>query len=494
MLLVSLHLLLFSGTAGAQPCGTGRLHLYVFDSEGRAVDGLTVEILNPESREPFYKGSGGGQPDRQTGRGAQSEFTFPTPPGGGTGRDVTLRYTAPGYLTHEETGAYLMGCETWHAAVLMRSFEASSKGAARPSLVGVVRELFFENVEADYRHGMTPGRPLPGVTVIAEKGREQFSAVTDGSGRYKFDVLPGGEYVVYPILPKTLEPYDTNGFALGGVRDTVTVNTGIKRSGVLTNSPQKHAEGLRGRGLALGVGGGEVAPRADFLALPSGRIGGLVEGVYETNPGMHYTHYLELLCVNPRTNDVEDVPVVRRGYSEPVPSGAGKAKNFRFDIYQVPAGKYVVRLRMQVTPWVDSHNLYFYYPGVDSVERAQVVDFPEGGALTDLSFKLPPLISRQVYGEVMMPDGKLVGARVRIVDAAQPSASREREFLDGRFDLHFFRGRKFHLYAYRDGELDGKPVRYSGQALNQWDGTVRPDAYEGILGPVTIVLNRVESR
>ena len=46
----------------------------------------------------------------------------------------------------------------------------------------------------------------------------------------------------------------------------------------------------------------------------------------------------------------------------------------------------------------------------------------------------------------------------------------------------------------RDGELDGKPVRYSGQALNQWDGAVRPDAYEGTFGPITIVLNRVQPR
>lgn len=490
ILSVGLQLLLFGGMAGAQPCGSASFRLYVVDSEGRPVENLTVEILKPESREPLNEGGGG---DRQTGQGAQSEFTFRTSPLGGTGRDVTLRYTAPGYLTYEETGAYLFGCHMHHAAVLMRSFEAEPKGAGRPSLVGVVRELLIEDADAGYRPGMMPGRPLPGVEVIAEKGGEQFRTATDKLGRYKFDALSGGEYVVYPILPKTLEPYDTNGFPLGLAREKVPLNTGIARWGVLTSSPQKHAKGLRGSGLAVGVGEGEIAPRADFLALPSGRISGLVEGVYESKPAEHYSRYLELLRVNPRTKEVEGV-TVRRGYSEPEPSGAGKAQNFRFNFYQVPAGKYVIRATVSVVPWKYLQKVYFYYPGVDSVERAQVVDFPAGGTLTDLSFKLPLLINRHVYGEVTTPDGKPVGAHVRIVDAAQPSSSSEREFPDGKFGFEFFHGRRFHIYAYRDGELDGKPVRYSGQALNQWDGIVQPDSYAGMFGPIKVVLDRVERR
>jgi hypothetical protein len=151
-------------------------------------------------------------------------------------------------------------------------------------------------------------------------------------------------------------------------------------------------------------------------------------------------------------------------------------------------------IRLYLAASAYSGKLYFYYPGVDSVEKAAAVDFPEGRVLTGLSFKLPPLIPRQVYGEVLTPDGKLVTAQVRIVDAAQPSASSEGASPGGRFVFPFFRGRRFHLYAFFDGERDGKPVRYSGQALNQWDGPVRPESYEGDFGPIKIVLDHVERR
>jgi hypothetical protein len=143
---------------------------------------------------------------------------------------------------------------------------------------------------------------------------------------------------------------------------------------------------------------------------------------------------------------------------------------------------------------LDSPWLYFYYPGTESIEQAQIIEFAEGSALTDLSFKLSPLIRRQVYGEVMMPGGKLIDARVRIVDAAQPLVQRETATGGGRFSLTFFRGRKFHLYAYVDGERGGKLLRYSGQALNVWDGPVRAESYEGDFGPIKIVLDRVEDR
>lgn len=46
-------LLLCGGPAGAQPCGTGTLHLYVLDSEGPAVENLTIEVLKPGGRERF---------------------------------------------------------------------------------------------------------------------------------------------------------------------------------------------------------------------------------------------------------------------------------------------------------------------------------------------------------------------------------------------------------------------------------------------------------
>ena len=426
ILLFSLSLL-FLGTAGAQPCGSGRFHLYVSDAEGQPVENLTIELLNPASRQPLYEGRGGNLLDRQTARGAQTEFIFRTSAVGGMGR-VTIRYTAPGYMTYEETGTYLRGCQAWHGAVLMRSFGAA---AVKPSLVGVIRELFFEKDYYDYRDRVAPGRPLRGVTVVAESGGRQFRTVTDKAGRYKFDLLPGGEYAVYPILPKTLEAYDTSGFPLGLVRDHVYVNTGIPYLVSTEGSPQKRAQGLRGVGLAVSVGEGKLAPRVDFLALPSGRIGGLVEGVYDAELGITYSRYLELLSVNPRTREVARVPV-RRGYSEPEPTGARAAgdvkpasheslpprQDFRFNFYQVPAGKYVIRLYVRHS--LNAGKLEFYYPGVESAEQAEVVDFPEGGALTSLSFKLPPLIIRQGLCEVTMPEGNMVDAHVRIVDAAQP--------------------------------------------------------------------------
>jgi len=497
-------LLLVVGRADAQPCGMGRLHLYAYDSMGRPVENLTVEILKPESREPFHECRMDYCPARQTGSGSQTEFIFPTVVGGGSGADVTIKYSAPGYLTYEETGAYLLGCEGWHAAVLMRNFEDVPKGAEAPSLVGIVRELFYNKV-GDYRIGMTPGQPLPSVMVVAEKDGKRFSTTTDREGRYKFDALVGGDYVVYPLLPKTLEAYDTNGLALNGVRDSVPVNTGNKPyPGARDKPPRGHAKGLQGDGLAVSVGNTEVPARVDFLALPSGRISGLVEGVYEAEPGINYSRYLELLRVNPLTKEVEAGPV-RTGYSEPLVSSGEKMnharlasyqlppprQDFRFNFYQVPAGKYVIKLSVRASlnsPW-----FYFYYPGMESVEQAKIIDFSDGSALTDLSFKLPPLITRQVYGEVTMPDGKLVEARVRIVDTAQPWG-RETPAAGGRFVFPIFRGRRFNLYAYLDGERDGRLVRYTGQALNQWDGPLRLQSYEGDFGPIKIVLDRVEDR
>jgi len=496
---VCLYLFVFVGRTDAQPCGVGQLHLYAYDSMGRPVENLTIEILKPEGREPFYECRKGYCPARQLGRGMQTEFIFPTAPGGGTSANVTIRYTAPGYLTYEETGAYLGGCEGWHAVVLMRSFEAVAQGTKAPSLVGVVRELFHKHV-ADYRIGMTPGEALKNVTVVAEKDGQQYRTTTDTQGRYKFEALVGGDYVVYPLLPKTLEAYDTNGLAINGVRDPVPVNTGNKPyPGSRDKSPQSHVKGLQGGGLAVSVGNTEVIARADFLALPSGKISGFVEGVYEAEPGINYSRYLELLSINPRTKEVEAVPV-RGGYSEPLGSTGAKMNHFRlasyqlppprqdfkFNFYQVPAGKYVIKLSVRASlesPW-----LYFYYPGIESVDQAKIIDFSEGSALTDLSFKLPPLITRQVYGEVRMRDGKLVDARVKIVDTAQPWG-REMAAAGGRFVFPFFRGRRFHLYAYLDGEREGRLVRYTGQALNQWDGPLRPQSYEGDFGPIKIVLD-----
>lgn len=486
-----LQLLLLAGTAAAQPCGAGQLYLYVFDSAGQPVENLTVELLKAGSREPFYADTGGRTPDRLTGRGPQTEFIFATPAGGGTGEDVTIRYTAPGHLTHEETGAYLMGCRESHTAVVMRSFDA----AGRPSLAGVVSDFLYENAEY-YRqpNWTTPGRPLRGITVVAEKDGRQFRTATDAEGRYKFDALPRGEYVVYPELPKTLEAYDTNGFALRGARERLTVNTGIRRLDVLTASPQKHARGVMGDGLAVVAGEGELTARADFLVLPSGRIGGLFECAYDTR-GTYLYFYPELRRFNPRTKKVEDVPL-RSSPVEPVPSGTSKAKSFSFTFYQVPAGKYVLGLRTSSGAGVAQLN--FYYPGVESVDKAAVLDFPAGGALVSLDFKLPPLIFRSGYGEVTMPDGSPANARLTIVDAAQPSASSEAWASGGQFYFYFVHGRRFHVYAQLDGVRDGKPVRYSGRALNQWDGAAAvysyDDSNEAKFGPIKIVLDRVAPR
>jgi hypothetical protein len=294
-------------------------------------------------------------------------------------------------------------------------------------------------------------RPLPGVTVLAEGGGRQFKTTTDARGRYKFEELPAGAYALRPLLPKTLSPSVGNGAA---------VPPG---------------------GLPLTVGDAVPPAQVDFLALPAGRVGGWIK-VENENPERPTFPYFYLRRLRPGAKKaLEDGPAAR--FSGVVVAGEGPGQVLGFEFGAVTPGRYVI----EVWP----HTVYevprFYYPGVDSLERAEVVEVAAGAKLKDLLIKLPPLKARRVFGRVRTPEGVAVEARVRFTDASQPAATDEKTAAGGAFEFYLLEGRRFHLSAVYEGEKGGPPARLSAQMRNLGaDNLPRNDS--GDFGPLELTL------
>lgn len=72
------------------------------------------------------------------------------------------------------------------------SVRALMKGARLPRLFGRIRDDKL--------------RPVSGVEVVMKAAAKEYKVQTDASGRYKFDELPDGDYLLFPVYPKSLKP------------------------------------------------------------------------------------------------------------------------------------------------------------------------------------------------------------------------------------------------------------------------------------------------
>jgi hypothetical protein len=139
---------------------------------------------------------------------------------GRVGRDVKMRFARVCAGELEEGGRYIFSARRAGGAELegrywsdvsslspeefaevMEGIRAVGAGARQPRIYG--RVLGPES------------RPVPGVAVVARLAGAEYEARTNAAGRYRFEKLADGEYLVSLVYPKGLgPPFDDYGFPL----------------------------------------------------------------------------------------------------------------------------------------------------------------------------------------------------------------------------------------------------------------------------------------
>lgn len=209
-------------------------------------------------------------------------------------------------------------------------------GERQPRLFGTLR-----NVD----------RPVPDITVVAEKGEERFETNTDASGRYEFRELPEGEYQVNPILPESLRPANDDNRQ---PRERYDYRVPVTDQGL-------------------------CGARVDFLAWPNGVISGRVEDA-DGNPVKDVRIGLSWLI----DKDV--------GQGAPYPADeVWGPQDGEFSFINLAPGPYLLVVDTEGRIGSDGKRIgTLYYPGgVDWEEEAHPLDLAPGQKVTGLVIKLP---------------------------------------------------------------------------------------------------------
>lgn len=330
-------------------------------------------------------------------------------------------------------------------------------GVPQPRIVGRVMESGWAG---NSYPAPLPIRPLSGVAVaVGDKDGKQIVTQTDDDGRYQFDQLPPGRYTVRPVMPKE-----------GDVRANGTP---------LNKGEAAHVE----------VGDAVCSYQMWFDLEPVGSIVGRIErekGNWESPLQMYLYRVESKDWVRFQEGSRNDVDIS-------MPKGnAGGVINFSFN--RIPEGLYVLSID-NLDPEGRMETLY--YPLARNPREAELINV-EVGKATEIAIKLPPLEERRISGRVMMPDGTLVNATVRlitgsgasaelpsdIITVADVSGDIEQRTKGGQFEFRYWEGRTVRVFAFYDGVRDGKPVRFFGRTQSL---TLNND-----VGPLTITLDHYE--
>jgi len=195
--------------------------------------------------------------------------------------------------------------------------------------------------------------PLTGVIVSVEGSRAAGKTKTDSSGKYRFENLPAGEYVVKVSLPD-----------------------GLSTRGV----PEEKIK-LIDRACAV----------ASFYMEPDGQLSGRV-----LNP--------QGLPINKAEIVISEADKERfQGYW----GHAYSDEDGRYRFRRVPPGRYVLAIRFDGMTGQQRPFAQTYFPGVIEKSQATVISLKEGEKIDSYDLEVPPLPSeRDVEGLVVWADGR----------------------------------------------------------------------------------------
>ncbi|HKA20350.1 MAG TPA: carboxypeptidase-like regulatory domain-containing protein [Blastocatellia bacterium] len=337
----------------------------------------------------------------------EKQITFPQ----GTGGDCIPVYSKGQrwliYATRDKsTGMlYPMGCSRnstiEHAANDLMYLRALPGIATKTRLAGTVTR--YDDVPGA---GFDFVKNLPGTKVRAtdEQGRT-YETICDSNGVCEFVGLPAGKYRVHAEIPHNLRLV----------------------SWQLDNSWVEVKEG--------NCAGLNVTTHSD------GRIAGsVIDSEGRSVAGIYVQLYsLERIDRIGKLNAGKWVSTNKEG---------------KFEFKEIPAGRYLLGVNLDQEPRGDSPYPRTFYPGVDNLARATVVNVGDLEQLRDYDIHLPPrLVTRTVEGVVYFSDGRLVtDGNVSIKESEEINVMRGyasgRIDGQGRFSLQVLDGTKGWLHAY----------------------------------------------
>lgn len=251
-------------------------------------------------------------------------------------------------------------------SLLLAAVVATSARAQSGSIAGTIKDQFT-------------GEPLRKVVVnLMWHGPPQSTAVaiTDGSGRYVFDLLPKGRYELYATrLGWVYAPY------------------GAERPGEL--------------GRAIELSAGEHRRDVDFRMWRGSSIEGTV---FDEDGDPVVRAHIELLVIK-----------IENGRRTLEQQGGGMSDDRgRYRVFSVQPGKYLLAVRAMGTGMRHMAATRSFYPGVTDSGKAQVLEVRGGATLTGIDLRATSMPAGSLSGRVTgVPEGEpqqRVFAQVSILD------------------------------------------------------------------------------
>lgn len=246
--------------------------------------------------------------------------------------------------------------------------------------------------------GSTSAGAMAGVKVIVEGHGNRVEFTTDAEGNYRANRLEPGNYKVQAVLPE-------------------------------------HYKGGEPRRL-------EVKARECVEAFFNARSEGSLKGA----------------VLDARSRPVEGVAVSimladTAGSSKPQSMWDHTDENGRYGFEDVPAGRYLIGVNIAFAPDADAPYPPTYFPNVQDLSQATVIDLEEGQPLDNYNISLPAeLLARTIRGRVLFETGQpVINGIITLRDLEYPEeevAGKAGTDAQGRFVLAGFKNRRYKVYAY----------------------------------------------
>jgi hypothetical protein len=252
-------------------------------------------------------------------------------------------------------------------------------------------------------------KPLPGIRVEARSSRGVYSAVSDGSGRFRMKNIPEGTYEVRPILLPT-----QSGFL--GIDEKRTVELKLPR---------------------------QCAAELSF----SVQVNGVIRGRLFDSNGRPAGQGIEVSLLR-----ADSVTKLRSDF---VRTSEFTEKDGTYEFKGLPPGKYI--LGFIGPPSWRSPYMDVYYATAFKTADAQVLTLGEGQKLSDINLRLPPPLNMiSVRGVVLDRTGKpAADASIDILDletgdGVDTPPESWHTSSNGSFAIRVPKGRKYSVTAVKD--------------------------------------------
>lgn len=240
--------------------------------------------------------------------------------------------------------------------------------------------------EALYGNVRRPdGSPFKSVEVIAKANGKSFLATTNADGRYGFGALPDGGYTVFVNYPYGYGPnnsYDRQ------PRESDEREVRIKR-----------------------VESWPCGTSQDFSTALSARL----SVTYRAGPS-DWHPFFRLADASQGMSEGHNL--VGIGHYDDILSFKGEKGKDGLTFYHLRQGRYVLKLGLG-TGW--NPLATYYYPGVRSIENAEIFEVGLGTVL-NLDFSLEPFSLVTIRGQMKLSDGSPINAGAIFIDPKEPSA------------------------------------------------------------------------